>query len=70
MTEWEVNEEDEEEEDHELYPMEEQEEVVEEADKRELLVLRRAFSGLKGGKEEQRGTFSTQGARFNAKCAP
>ena len=42
------------EEDKEVYFMEEQEDVVEEADEGELLVLRRALSGLKGTKEEQR----------------
>jgi len=35
-------------EEKELYLMKYQEEVVEEADKRELLVLWRALSGLKG----------------------
>jgi len=38
----------------EVYFIEEQEEVMEEADGRELLVLRRALSGLKGTKKEQR----------------
>jgi len=59
LAEWEVNKE---EEDREFYLMEEQEEVVEEADEGKLLVLRRAFSGLKGGKEEQRENI------FHSKC--
>ena len=55
MAEWEANKEEEEEENHVLTMIEEeQEEVIEEADKGELLVLRRAMSGLKGEKEEQR----------------
>jgi len=55
LAEWEANKEEEEEEDRVLCLMEEdQEEVVEEADDGELLVLRRALSGLKDDKEEQR----------------
>jgi len=54
LAEWEVNKE-EEEEDCVLSTMEEeQEEVVEKAAEGELLVLRRAMSGLKSDKEEQR----------------
>ena len=50
MAEWEANKE--EEEDRMVCLMKDQEEVVEEANERELLVLRRALSGLKGDKEE------------------
>ena len=42
--------------------VEDQEEVVEEADKGELLVLKRALSGLKGDKEEQRENI------FHSRC--
>jgi len=63
LAEWEENKEENEEEDHGLTMMEEdQEEVVEEADEGELLVLRRAMSGLKGEKEEQRENI------FNSRC--
>ena len=53
LAEWEANKEEEEEEDRVLCLMEEdQEEVVEKADDGELLVIRRALSGLKDDKEE------------------
>ena len=70
MAEWEANKEEGEEEDHVLSMMEEdQEEVVEEADEGQLLVLRRAMSGLKGEKEEQGRTFSILDAPFKGRCA-
>jgi len=63
LAEWEANKEEEEEEDCALSTMkEEQEEVVEEADEGELLVLRRAMSGLKSDKEEQRENI------FHSRC--
>ena len=63
MAEWEANKEEEEEEDRVLSTVEEeQEEVVEEADEGELLVLRRAMSGLKSDKEEQRENI------FHSRC--
>jgi len=63
LAEWEANKEEEEEEDRVLSTVEEeQEEVVEEADEGELLVLRRAMSGLKSDKEEQRENI------FHSRC--
>jgi len=50
LTEWEANKE---EVDREVCFIEVQEKVVEDADEGELLVLRRALSGIKGDKEEQ-----------------
>ena len=62
MAEWEATRE-EEEEDRVLSTVEEeQEEVVEEADEGELLVIRRAMSGLKSDKEEQRENI------FHSRC--
>jgi hypothetical protein len=62
LAEWETLEEVVEEEERGAYLMEEQEEVVEEADEGELLVLRRALSGLKGAQEEQRENI------FHSRC--
>ena len=67
MAEWEANKEEVEEEDRRLCLMEEDqeevvEEVVEEADDGEMLVIRRALSGLKGDKEEQRENI------FHSRC--
>ena len=62
MAEWEANKEEEEEEDREVCFMQEQEEVMEDAVEGKLLVLRKALSGIKGGKEEQRVYI------FHARC--
>jgi len=63
LAEWETNKEEEEEEDRVLCLMEEdQEEVVEEADDGKLLVIRRALSGLKDDKEEQKENI------FHSRC--
>ena len=62
LAEWEANKEEEEKKSRELCLMEEQEVVVVEADEGELLVLKRALSGLNEEKEEQRENI------FHAKC--
>jgi len=63
LAKWEANKEEEEEEDRVLSMMEEeQEKVVDEANEGKLLVLRRAMSGLKSEKEEQRENI------FHSRC--
>jgi len=59
LVKWEANKE---EEDCMVCLVEHQEEVVEEVDEGELLVLRRALSGLKGDKDEQRENI------FHSRC--
>ena len=67
LAKWEANKEEEEEDDRRLCLVEEDqeedvEEIVEEADDGEMLVIRRALSGLKGDKEEQRENI------FHSRC--